>query len=56
MNARFLPRPARNDNAAQPASSAARRHETELLLCGHHYRASREARTAADAAVRDLAA
>jgi hypothetical protein len=32
-----------------------RPHETELLLCGHHYRASREALVAAHAWVEDLA-
>jgi hypothetical protein len=32
----------------------ARPHETELLLCGHHYRASRAALAAAHAVVRDL--
>jgi hypothetical protein len=31
-----------------------RRHETDLLLCGHHYRASRAALTAAHAMVRAL--
>jgi hypothetical protein len=86
MNARFLPRPARSDNAVKPApddmipssgpsamvadracccparpavrvvmpASPARAHETELLLCGHHFRASREALSAAGAAVYDL--
>ena len=34
--------------------SPARGHETELLLCGHHYRASAEALSAAGAAVYDL--
>jgi hypothetical protein len=32
-----------------------RPHETELLLCGHHYRVSREALAAAHARVEDLA-
>ncbi|HEX9041687.1 MAG TPA: hypothetical protein VF838_11760 [Trebonia sp.] len=32
----------------------ARSHTTELLLCAHHYRASRAALTAARAVVRDL--
>lgn len=32
----------------------ARPHTTELLLCGHHYRASRAALTAAKAIVREL--
>ena len=35
--------------------SAARPHETELLLCGHHYRASRAALSAAHASVHELA-
>jgi hypothetical protein len=34
--------------------TAARPHETELLLCGHHYRASRAALAAAHAAVSQL--
>ncbi len=34
--------------------TAARPHETELLLCGHHYRASRQALAAARARVRGL--
>jgi hypothetical protein len=33
--------------------SAARRHPVDLLLCGHHYRASRAALRAAGAAVYD---
>ena len=33
---------------------AARPHETELLLCGHHYRVSRAALAAAHAAVSQL--
>jgi hypothetical protein len=33
---------------------AARPHETELLLCGHHYRAARRALAAARARVREL--
>ena len=32
-----------------------RPHETALLLCGHHYRASRAALSAAHASVHDLA-
>jgi hypothetical protein len=32
----------------------ARPHETDLLLCGHHYRVSRGALEAAGAAVREL--
>jgi hypothetical protein len=35
--------------------TAARPHETELLLCGHHYRASRAALSAAHASVHELA-
>jgi hypothetical protein len=31
-----------------------RRHSTELLLCGHHYRVSRQALAAAGAVVREL--
>jgi hypothetical protein len=34
--------------------TAARPHETELLLCGHHYRVSRAALAAAHAAVSEL--
>ena len=34
--------------------TATRPHETELLLCGHHYRISRRALEAARAAVREL--
>jgi hypothetical protein len=34
--------------------TAARPHETELLLCGHHYRFSRAALAAAHAAVSQL--
>jgi hypothetical protein len=34
--------------------TATRPHETELLLCGHHYRAARQALTAAHAAVCEL--
>ena len=34
--------------------TAARPHETDLLLCGHHYRASRTALAAAGAMVRPL--
>src|ERR1700688_3374242 len=35
-------------------STAARPNETDLLLCGHHYRASRTALAAARAVVRPL--
>jgi hypothetical protein len=35
--------------------TAERPHETELLLCGHHYRASRAALSAAHASVHELA-
>jgi hypothetical protein len=35
--------------------TASRLHETELLLCGHHYRASRAALSAAHASVHELA-
>ena len=34
--------------------TAARPHETELLLCGHHYRVSRRALEVARAVVREL--
>lgn len=34
--------------------SPSRRHSTELLLCGHHYRVSRRPLTAAGAVVREL--
>ena len=34
--------------------TAARPHETELLLCGHHHRVSRQVLEAAHAAVREL--
>ena len=34
--------------------TTARPHETDLLLCGHHYRASRAALTDAHAVVRSL--
>jgi hypothetical protein len=37
------------------APSAARRHPADLLLCGHHYRASRAALRTAGAAVYDAA-
>jgi len=46
--------------AARPAvqvtmpPTATRPHETDLLLCGHHYRVSRRALEAARAAVREL--
>ena len=41
---------------ARPAAAGptARPHETDLLLCGHHYRASRTALAAAGAVVRAL--
>jgi hypothetical protein len=35
-------------------ASPSRRHSTELLLCGHHYRVSRQALAAAKAVVREL--
>jgi hypothetical protein len=35
--------------------TAGRPHETELLLCGHHYRASRTVLSAAHASVHELA-
>jgi hypothetical protein len=35
-------------------SAAGRPHETELLLCGHHYRVSRAALSAAHAQVEEL--
>ena len=34
--------------------SPARPHQTELLLCGHHSRVSRQALAAAGARIRDL--
>ena len=34
--------------------TAARAHETELLLCGHHYRVSRQALATTGARVREL--
>ena len=34
--------------------TAARPHETDLLLCGHHYRVSRPVLEAAHAAVREF--
>ena len=34
--------------------TAARPHETDLLLCGHHYRVSRQALAAAHARVQEL--
>jgi hypothetical protein len=34
--------------------TAARPYETDLLLCGHHYRVSRSALETAHAAVREL--
>jgi hypothetical protein len=36
-------------------STLGRPHETELLLCGHHYRVSRPAMAAAHARVKELA-
>jgi hypothetical protein len=35
-------------------ATAARPHRTELLLCGHHYRVSRQALAAASATVTEL--
>ena len=35
-------------------ATAARPHPTELLLCGHHYRVSRQALAAANATVTEL--
>jgi hypothetical protein len=35
-------------------ASPGRPHQTDLLLCGHHYRASRQALAAAGATVVDL--
>jgi hypothetical protein len=35
-------------------ATAARPHRTELLMCGHHYRVSRQALAAANAAVTEL--
>ena len=35
-------------------ATAARPHRTELLLCGHHYRVSRQALAAANATVTEL--
>ena len=35
-------------------SSPSRQHSTELLLCGHHYRVSRQALATAGAIVREL--
>jgi hypothetical protein len=35
-------------------TTAARPHDTELLLCGHHYRVSRRALAAANATVTEL--
>jgi hypothetical protein len=35
-------------------ATAARRHRTELLLCGHHYRVSHQALAAANATVSEL--
>jgi hypothetical protein len=34
--------------------TATRPHQTDLLLCGHHYRASRDALAAAGATVQHL--
>ena len=36
------------------SATAARPHRTELLLCGHHYRVSRQALAAANATVIEL--
>jgi hypothetical protein len=36
--------------------TAARPHQTDLLLCGHHYRVSRQALAAAHARVQELPA
>jgi hypothetical protein len=36
--------------------TAARPHQTDLLLCGHHYRASRQALAAVHARVQELPA
>ena len=44
--------PARAMVQAVMPPTAARPHETELLLCGHHYRASRTALAGAGAVVR----
>jgi hypothetical protein len=46
--------PARSAVRIVMPPSPTRGHETELLLCGHHYRASAEALSAAGAAVYDL--
>jgi len=46
--------PARAMVQAVMPPTAARPHETELLLCGHHYRASRTALAATGAVVRAL--
>jgi hypothetical protein len=35
-------------------ATAARPHRTELLLCGHHYRVSRQALAAANATITEL--
>lgn len=35
-------------------ATAGRPHDTDLLLCGHHYRVSRQVLTAADAQVEEL--
>ena len=35
-------------------ASAARHHRTELLLCGHHYRVSRQALAAANATITEI--
>jgi len=62
MNARF--RPPSSDQACCCVAravvrvvmppTAGRPHETELLLCGHHYRVSRAALAAAHASVHEL--
>ncbi len=45
--------PARPVVVAVIPAAAGRRHSTDLLLCGHHYRACRDGLEAAGAAVRD---
>jgi len=46
--------PGRPTVVAVMPPSAGRPHPTELLLCGHHYRVSRQALAAAGATVLDL--
>ena len=46
--------PARPTVRVTMSATQARPHETELLLCGHHYRASRAALAVARAVVRAL--